>query len=382
MNIDTFRQGMSVVNNYCFLNHAANGPLHENVISELHTIADIQANGNVDVPFDHLDDGFATVRKPIAQLLNCQVDEVALTTTTAHGIGLVLESINWNSADEKGIIIDDLEFTSNSFAYQQIQKKFGVNLHIVRNKDGNLDLSDFETILENNPVNLIGLSHVQFTNGFKTDLEKIYSIARKNGALLLLDAIQSCGALQLEAHQADFIAVGAYKWCLGPFATGFLYLRKNLQKDLDPVLVSASSDEKIYDFVHHEFHPHTDARKFQSVINWDYLALGKAIELLNNVGIASINEKNMKLTDYLVERLNSVTGIKIDSNRDFEHKSSIVRIIPTKPSLDLEDIMKKLQEKYKIVVSFRNNGLRVSPHFYNSFEEIDKFITVFKSLLE
>ena len=69
MNIETFREGMGVVKKYCFLNHAANGPLHDNVISELHTIADLQSNGNVDIPYDQLENGFLTVRNPIAHLL-------------------------------------------------------------------------------------------------------------------------------------------------------------------------------------------------------------------------------------------------------------------------------------------------------------------------
>ena len=109
--------------------------------------------------------------------------------------------------------------------------------------------------------------------------------------------------------------------------------------------------------------------------------MGKSIEKLNSVGILNNENQVFKITDYLVGRINDIPELKIDSNRDLEHKSAIVRIITLNKSIHLESIVKELREKNRIIVSFRNNGLRVSPHFYNTQEEIDKFITVLKSLI-
>ena len=175
MDIDTFRQGMSVVNHYCFLNNAANGPFHDSVIEEIRKIADVQLYGDVNLPLDDLRNGFSVVKKPISQLIQCQEDELALTSTTAHGIALVLESINWSKGSKQGIIIDDLEFTTNSFAYQQIAKKFNVQLYVIKNHNGFLDLDDYEKLLQKKKgIKIIGISHVQFTNGFKINLKNFH----------------------------------------------------------------------------------------------------------------------------------------------------------------------------------------------------------------
>ena len=381
MDIETFRQGMSVVNDFVYLNHAANGPLHDEVIQLIHKIAEYQLFGDVNLLYDDLHNGFSVVKNPISKLINCTEDEIALTSQTAHGIALVLESLNWSKYSKKRIIIDDLEFTTNSFAYQQIQKKFGIKLHVIKNQNGSLDLDDYEKVLKSKDIKLVGISHVQFTNGFKTNIKKLHELTNKYGSYLLVDAIQSCGALQIDSHDADFIAVGSQKWCLGPLSTGFLYLKQDIQKELEPIFVSASSDQKPLEFVHHEFHPHKNANKFQAIFNPNFLALGKSIEMLNGIGISNIENKVLKLTDYLVERINEIPELKVDSNRELEHKSGIVRIITSNKTTNLENIVKELREKYKIIVSFRNKGLRVSPHFYNNQEEIDKFITVLKSIL-
>lgn len=382
MDVASFRDGMKVTKEYCFLNHAANGPLHDDVVTQLHKIADAQIQGNINVDWDLIEDGYTSIRKPIAQLLQSKEEEIALTSSTAQGIGLILESLDWSNSKNKGIIIDDLEFTTNSFAYQQITKKFNVKLHVIKSDHGSLDLFKYQNILEKEQIHLVGVSHVQFANGFKTNLKELYRLCKKNGSYLLVDAIQSCGALKITSQEADFIAVGSYKWCLGPFATGFLFVKDNTQKKLEPISVSAISDLVTTNFTHHEFHPYNDARKFQALFNPNFVAMGKAIELINNIGISIIEEHVIKNSDYLVERLNSLPNIKVDSNREEEHKSGIVRIIPTKNNINMESLIEELLIKHKIVVSFRNYGMRISPHFYNTTEEIDNFVTILKSKLE
>ena len=197
----------------------------------------------------------------------------------------------------------------------------------------------------------------------------------------MVDAIQSCGALQIDSHNTDFMAVGSYKWLLGPLTTGFLFVKQSLQRELEPIFVSALSDENSQDFVHHEFHPSKTANKFQRIFNPNYLAMGKSIELLNSVGIENIERQIFQLTDYLVERISEIPELKVDSARDLDQKSGIVRIISLNKSIQLENIVKELRENYKIIVSYRNKGIRVSPHCYNNKEEIDKFITTLKILI-
>lgn len=381
MDQETFRQGMKVIEKYTFLNHASNGPLHDIVRQELHRVVDSQINGNIEVDWDQIQDGFEVVRKPISNLINCHIGEVALISSTAYGIALILESIDWSISVKSGIVIDDLEFNSNSYPYQQLAKKYNKKLHVISSHDGELYLEDYEKILSSQDIKLVGISHVQFVNGFRTNLRKLKQLCETYGAYLLVDAIQSCGGVQVNAKETDFLAVGAYKWCLGPFGTGFLYINENLQNNLVPIHVSAISNSVSTEFRHKEFKPHKDARKFQSLFNPNHLGMGKSIELLNSIGPAIIEKKIFNLTDYLIQLLNEIPQVKIDSNRTEEHKSGIVRIVSNNQQFNLEHIVNEMLARDKVVVSFRENGIRISPHFYNNFDEIDKFVKVLKSYL-
>ena len=142
-----------------------------------------QTNGNVDVKNIILDHHENT-RNEIAKLLNTSNQQVVITPSTSFGLTQVLTGLDWSNKHESGILLNDLEFSSNSFPYQQIAKKFNIPLFVLKsNKENNseiIDLNLLESQLEENShISLIGISHVQFINGFRTDLAKLSKIASR-----------------------------------------------------------------------------------------------------------------------------------------------------------------------------------------------------------
>ena len=379
------RDEMTITKVFTYLNHAAVAPLPISVKNAWEKVINMQNLGDTAMDFKAIHNGYLDVRKEIGTLIQAHPDEIALTLSSAHGISTALTSLDWQEDLQKGIIINDFEFTSNSFAYQQIAKKYHVPLHIVKSKTINnhiyLLIEDFEKILSEYPIRIIGISHVQFINGYQIDLQKLSTLAHKYGALVLVDGIQSVGAIGLDVQKTniDFLAVGGYKWCLGPLSTGFLYVRKDLIDKAEPLIVSAFSDQDPLNFQHHIFNPHMDARRFQAIGAPQIVGLGESIHLINQFGIANIQHRIFKLIDYLLEQIHlHLTNISIESSLEYGERSGILRIkLPE--GIDLDALLKILNQKYKISVSVRSGGLRISPHAYNTEEELEYFV---KSLKE
>ena len=364
----TFREIMPVTNTLTYLNHAAVGPIPDSVHSALVRMADIKVFGNYDINFQDVHNGYPEVRNSLASLLNTNPDNISLISSTSQGISSILASLDWHEDLTRGIAINDLEFTSNSFAYQQIAKRFHVPIYIIKAKrDENncmfLDLDSYEEVLEKHSLRIIGISHVQFSNGYQTDLKKLATIAHKSNTLVLVDGIQSVGVLNVDVRSTniDFLVAGAYKWCLGPFTMGLMYIRTDLIEKMDPIVVGALSDQNPSDFQHHEFHPSNKAQRFYAYGGPNLLAYayGESVNVINKFGINNIQNRAFQLTDYFIEQLqDTLPSCKVESRRNLGEKSSIIRIkLPG--SVDLEKFSAILKSKYRIIISIRSGGLRI-----------------------
>ena len=384
--LEEFRNQMPVTESFIYLNHAGIGPLANSTLQIIENSTKSQKMGDQAIDWEPFMTLYGSVRKEISQFINCSSEEVALTNSTAGGVSHILSSMNWLNSKEKGLLLNDLEFTSNSFAYQQISKKFNIPLHVIKSRKENeinkLDINDFKDKIESVPVSLIGISHVQFQNGFRTDLEKLTKLAHEYGVKVLVDAMQSVGALNIDVRKfgIDFLATGGYKWCLGPLASGFIYTKENLINSLEPVFVGPLSDKNPIKFLHRPFDQHDTALKFHYEFNPRATGLGEAIRILNGVGKNQIESKILSIVEYTIEQFrNEIPGITILSPTGKE--GSGILTIKFSENLNLEEIQKKLSSEYKIAISVRGGGLRFSPHAYNTEDEIDKTVKAIKNLI-
>jgi cysteine desulfurase/selenocysteine lyase len=315
-------------------------------------------------------------RSQCAQLINADADEIALVENTSTGINIVANGLDWKAGDN--VVVNDLEFFPNLYPWLRQKKQHGIQVRIIHSQkpDGTQDvtLEDLRAACDER-TRVIALSQVAWINGLKHDLVAIGDLAHSRGAYLLVDAIQSVGALQFDVHQGpvDFVACGGHKWLLGPLGTGFFYCRRELIERFEPVYVSWHSDVGRYDYrFREEYVLDPTAKRFMPAnINMTgVLGLHAGTRYLLDLGMAEIERRNMMLSNRLVAGLHAL-GLKFLSPLRPEARSQIVNFVPA----DLERTLKALA-KARVEVSTRNGGVRVSPNFYNEEWEIDRLVEV------
>jgi len=361
---------------YVYLDHAAVGPLPQRVLDAMVKTAEEKRFGEL-----HWPDWEALVektRKTIAQFIKANIEEIALVPNTSEGIGIVANGITWRENDN--IVTTDLEFASNLFPWQDQARRHNVELRIVANKDGRLLIEDFEKNINRN-TRIVAVSHVQFSNGFKVDLEALSKLVHENDAYLLVDAVQSVGQMPVDVKKLDidFLATSGYKWLLSPIATGFLYVRRDLIEEIELSIVGYRSDKNLDDYSFREFDPCESARRFEhGQLNFPGLAgMCEAILMLEGVNMRNVEERILTLTDRIIEGVQEISTIRIKPTPTRENRSGIMSLVCN----NAEDVGEKMIRE-GIVVSVRRGGIRVSPHFYNIEEEIDKFLASLSRLVK
>jgi selenocysteine lyase/cysteine desulfurase len=315
------------------------------------------------------------IRKTCARLINAETDEIAFVKSTAHGLSIVAEGLDWKTGDN--LLIYEKEFPSNIFPWLNLRRK-GVEVKVIPSRDGRIVIEDIERLIDSK-TRLLSLSSVQFSNGFRVDLKRVGELCKKSNVLLCVDAIQSLGVIPMDvmAFHIDFLSADAHKWLLGPEGIGIFYCRRELAERLDPPLIGWKSVQNEFDFDHPAFCLKTDAQRFEegSMNLMGIFGAGAAIELLFEVGINDVEGRVLGLGDVIIQeaekrgypiltpKVQAARGGNITFSGNFD---------PTR--------MRDALREQGIMVNVRGGGLRVSPHFYNTEEELRAFFTALDRL--
>jgi len=247
---------------------------------------------------------------------------------------------------------------------------------MVKNRNGMLPIKEFEEMIDKNTA-LVLLSHVSFLNGYKTDLHAISKLCQEHEALLLTDAIQSIGAMQLDVEQlgVDFLAGNGYKWLLAPIATGFLYVKKGILDELDQSVIGYRAVQDMMDPALREFEPMRSAARFEhGQLNFSgYAGLLEAIKFLETMGLDHIEKRIFQLIGAIIDGVEDLKEVWLKTPPQLETRSGIISIGVKDPV----KLQQHLQER-SIIVTQMLDLLRISPHFYNTLEEINTFLTAIK----
>jgi selenocysteine lyase/cysteine desulfurase len=369
--VEQYRREFPVTKKYIYLDHAGIAPLSLRVKTAIETLLEEYTEGAA-FHYTRWMQRAVEVRKICAQLVNAGADEIAFIRSTSHGLSLVAEGMDWQSGDN--VLFFERDFPSNIFPWINLKSK-GVEARAIPSRGGRVLFEEIERLMDAR-TRLISISSVLFSNGFRTDLKQLGELCRRKGVLLCVDAIQSLGIIPMDvrAFHIDFLAADAHKWLLGPEGIGIFYCRKELAQTLRPSLVGWKSAQNEFDFDHPVLRFKNDALRFEegSQNLMGIFGLGAAIELLLEVGIENIEKHVLDLGDHIIEEA---------GKRDFEIMTPINREerggnITIGGGFDPEAAREALRER-GIMVNVRGGGLRLSPHFYNTVEEIN---AVFESL--
>lgn len=368
MNIQNIREKIPALKTCIHLSCAGVSPPFSDTITEIQNFLE---NRGEKANFDFFAwlDNLEECRKKVAELINGSQEEIAFMLNTSQGINTVANMIRWKKGDN--IITSDLEFPSNSIPWYNLRKK-GVDVKKVNNVNGEIRIEDIEKALDEN-TRLVALSYVQFGNGFRSDLEEISKLCREHNAFLFSDVIQGLGAVELDVKKTniDFFSAASYKWLMGPFGVGIFYIKKDLIEEFDPPYLGWFSLKNEEDFDRagiDKIDLADSARKFEAGGKSFALIMGlkKSLEILLDIGIDAIEKRVLSLSKYVLDNVEDV-----QTPYDEKKRAGIVNI----KHPDAEKIVEKIREK-KILVSARMNGIRVSTHFWNTEEDVDKLLEI------
>lgn len=370
MNED-IRKLFPALEKYNYLNSAAVSPLPTTAIEAVNSqLWDVATHGS-----KHYPAWVATkdrARSIIAEMLNVEHDQVAFMRNTSDGFATIANGLEWNETDN--IVSFEREFPANFYAWRRVRDKFGVELRMCPERDGRIDMDEFIGLINEN-TKLVSISAVQFATGFRADLEKIGEAARNVDALFAVDIIQAFGTMpfDLPAANVDIASGASHKWLCSPEGCGILYLSERARTRVEPTLVGWISVGEPWDFkdLEQEYKPNALAWESGTGTSSLFYGLEQSLNLLNDAGIKNIQNHLETLTDFLCEILPS-DKYKIVSSRKKGEKSQIVCVEP-KNGLTSDEIFKHLESK-NIIVSSRNNKLRIAPHFYNVREDIENLV--------
>lgn len=309
-------------------------------------------------------------RKLFAKLIGSTPEEIAFVKNTSEGIAFVANGLEWKAGDE--IVSTAVEYPANVYPWMDVAQRFGAKHVMVPEREGRIRLEDLFSAVTNK-TRMIAISHVEYASGYRNDIAAIGAFCKERGILFLVDAIQSLGILpvDVEAMKIDFLSADGHKWMLGPEGAGFFYCRKEHLLKLRPE-VGWLNVVNALDYGNYNFTLRNDARRFEcGTYNIPgILALGASLQLIDEVGVDFIGQRLHGLTELLCAGLRA-KGYSIFSPRGANETSGIVTF--TSAVHDHAGIQKSLMAK-KIALVLREGRLRVSPHFYNSAEQMERLV--------
>jgi selenocysteine lyase/cysteine desulfurase len=311
------------------------------------------------------------IRASIAGLIHSQPDDIAFVPNAAYALSLAVSAVDWQPGDEILTLHD--EFPNQLYAHAGARSAQGVEC----------DWDQLEAHITER-TKLFAVSTVNYTTGLRPNLSKVVSSLRRRGIVVYLDGTQSVGALQFDctAIQPDFLAVDAYKWLISPNGAAFVYIHPEMRKRLPPNVIGWRSDKdwrNVKNLHHGTPRFGESAEKYEpGMLPFACLyALQASLKLVEEIGIGNIEQRVLGLADQLRHELRQL-GAAFHKCKGESLTSQIVTACL--PGVDSGSLAGKLAEQ-GISISARRVYLRISPHFYNNEEDVDRLVFAIRQLI-
>ena len=315
---------------------------------------------------------FAVLRKSrglIARLIGASPHEIGCMVNTTYGLNLAARSLPLHPGDI--VLSHDREFPANVYPWMALEHE-GVHHVRVPYRDGLPDEEALLAALDRPGVRVLTTGWVSFATGFRADLAAIGRACRARGIFFVVDAMQGLGAATIDVKecQIDILACGGQKWLLSPWGTGFVYVREELVRELEPHAVGWMAMKAAEDFtrlVDYEFEYLDDARRFEviTVPFQDFAAFNASLEMLHELGPAAVEEHIASLIDEAVAWALDRGDVRLVTPAARNRRAGIVSIAPRDPAAASARLTRA-----HVSHSLREGAIRLSPHCYNTLDEM------------
>jgi cysteine desulfurase / selenocysteine lyase len=363
INWDDVRKEFPVTENSTYLNSAAAGPLSRATASAA-TEYYQQMMDDGDIHWDEWLEKREEVRRKVAAFINAEPDEIALTTNTSSGMNVIIDALETHGE----VISCDLEFPVSTLPWMNRR----IPVHLVKSVAGAVAIDDIREAM-NVRTGIICMSHVQYSSGFRIDLEALGNA--KGGHALVVNAAQSVGVFEIDVKRMKIDALSAtgHKWMLAGYGSGFVYLSRELQERSKPRAIGWLSVEDPYGDRNNEIHLRHDAAA-RAELGCPHFAgmfaLDASVDLIASLGMKNIEARALELNRFLTSRLIE-SGWKVLSPIADERLRSAETLVEAD---DPAGVVARLAER-KIIVTKKPQGIRVATHFFNNQEDIERLIT-------
>lgn len=348
-----------------YFNHASTGPFSKPVLDAVNDYLLQRSETNID-NYEELMKKTAEVKVYLARMLNCEFDRLTFIDNTSNGMNILAQGIKWKNGDS--ILLNDIEFPANVYPFLNLEKE-GVIIEFVKSQNGIVSAEDIINSIKPS-TKLISISFVQFLSGYKSELKKIGEVCREKGIIFSVDAIQGLGAFTLDVIDCniDFISCGTAKWLLGMQGLAFIYMSEMLQETLQHKFVGWISVENEWNHLDYKlkFRQNADAFRSGTVNALGIFSLLPSLKLFYNFGYKNVENRILENSFHLMQKLSAlgINPILKDCNK--KNISGIVSFTHPNALMIVEEL-----QKIKIFCSVREGMVRLSPHFYNTKEDID-----------
>ena len=308
-------------------------------------------------------------RSSFARLVGADEDEIAIVPSVSSGLSSLASCIDWGSRAH--VVLSAMDFPTNHYVWRAQEPRGAVPL-VVPSRDGiRIEANDYLDLIDERTA-IVNVNRVLFESSFIVDLPPIIEGAHEQGAWVVVDDFHGSGIVPIDVHALgiDFLLSGALKWLCGGQGIAFFYCRRELLRDLHPAVVGWFGTKDPFGFDRHSLVLRDDARRFET----GTFALPQAwtasagLELILEASVVAIRARSMELTADIIGCADDL-GLDLLSPREAKQRGGLVRVrVPGGPS-EAERILHTLFAR-DVVVDRRGDALRISPHFFNSKDDI------------
>ena len=363
-----------VVRQFTYLDAASRGPWPERTRAAVAQFAE-----QAQTPFaDYVDDSAiphpaaALARTGLARLIGAGEEDLVWTQNTSHGLNIAAHGIDWRPGDNVVVPTDD--YPSLSYAFHNLGAR-GVEVRFVSFAGVGPTVDEIMAATDRH-TRAVACSSIRWDSGWRMDLTELGERCARLGCLLILDGTQLVGAGRIDVRAAKIsaLAVHGYKWLMAGQGIAALYVAPEVAEQIRPTFAGSGG----YDGPIESFDPDRawkrGAGRYATGGNnpTGFVALASSLSLIEEIGMDRIDATNAALSTRLHAGLSGIPRVQILSSADPAHRSAITFF--TLGERGRDDALARALHAQRIIVALRPNGIRVSPDFYNSEADIDRFV--------
>jgi len=307
-------------------------------------------------------------REKIAKLIYSSYQDICTVSNTSEGLNIIAQGLDLK--ERENVVIVRHGFPGNAVPWLNLKKK-GVAIKIVESEYGE-DATEKILATVDDATKVLAISFVEWIDGFKYDLDMLGNFCHKKGIIFVVDAIQGVGAMKLDVQSSkiSFLSNGGFKWLMSPNGTGFIYVDKKLLPVLDMKYLGYLSLAKGPMDFDYDLTLKDGAKKFRlgSINDTGIAAMERSLDLILELGIEKIQDHILNLIRYAGEKIKS-KGYDVLGDFPDKSRSGILSF----RGKGIEEVYQRLIER-NVIVSFRKKWIRISPHFYNKRDDIDRML--------